>query len=115
MRFLVDECTGPAVAAWLATQGHQVFSVFDSARGATDDWVLLKAASEDWILITNDEDFGELVFREKRSHHGVIFLRLHDERSQNKIAVLEKLLERYAHLLTDKFIVVTEQQVRFAD
>ena len=28
MRFLVDECTGPGVAAWLAGQGHDVFSVF---------------------------------------------------------------------------------------
>src|SRR5579872_1322935 len=27
MRFLVDECTGPAVAAWLRTEGHDVFSV----------------------------------------------------------------------------------------
>ena len=33
MRFLVDECTGPAVAEWLHAQGHEVFSVYDSARG----------------------------------------------------------------------------------
>lgn len=28
MRFLVDECTGPAVARWLREQSHEVFSVF---------------------------------------------------------------------------------------
>ena len=33
MRFLVDECTGPAVAAWLRTQNHEVFSVFEQSRG----------------------------------------------------------------------------------
>ena len=43
MRFLVDECTGPAVAAWLREQGHDVFSVFDSARGMSDDDIIGKA------------------------------------------------------------------------
>lgn len=27
MRFLVDECTGPAVARWLREQKHEAFSV----------------------------------------------------------------------------------------
>ena len=54
MRFLVDECTGSKVAEWLRLEGHEVFSVFDEARGITDDEVLMKAFSENWILITND-------------------------------------------------------------
>ena len=33
MRFLVDECTGPAVAQWLRAQKHEVFSVYEEARG----------------------------------------------------------------------------------
>lgn len=33
MRFLVDECTGPAVARWLRDQQHDVFSVYEEARG----------------------------------------------------------------------------------
>ena len=56
MRFLVDECTGPAVALWLRNQSHEVFSVFEEARGMSDDGILAKAYSEDWILITNDKD-----------------------------------------------------------
>ncbi len=66
MRFLVDECTGSKVAQWLRDEKHEVFSVFDEARGMTDDEVLAKALSENWILITNDKDFGEMVFRERR-------------------------------------------------
>ncbi len=88
MRFLVDECTGPKVAEWLRAEGHEVFSVFDEARGMPDPDVLAKAVSEDWILITNDKDFGEMVFREQREHHGIIFLRLSNERPMNKIEVL---------------------------
>ncbi|CAD7781043.1 hypothetical protein BLFGPEAP_02694 [Candidatus Methanoperedenaceae archaeon GB50] len=32
MRFLVDECTGPAVARWSQRLHHDVFSVYDEAR-----------------------------------------------------------------------------------
>ena len=63
MRFLVDESTSPYVAQWLAEQGHQVFSVFGQARGLDDDTVIQKAFVENWILITNDKDFGEKVYR----------------------------------------------------
>jgi uncharacterized protein with PIN domain len=31
MRFMVDECTGPAVARWLRQQNHDVFSVYEQA------------------------------------------------------------------------------------
>ena len=68
MRFLVDECTGPKVALWLRDQGHDVFSVYDEARGIDDGTILDKAFSENWILITNDRDFGERVFRERHPH-----------------------------------------------
>jgi len=70
VRFLVDECTGPAVARWLRAQQHEVFSVYDEARGMRDEEVIKKAADENWILITNDKDFGEHVYRWQRSHHG---------------------------------------------
>lgn len=114
MRFLVDECTGPAVARWLREQHHEVFSVYEEARGMSDDEVIVKAFAEDWILITNDKDFGEKVYRERRPHKGVILLRLEDERAVNKIATLRRLLESYAGQLADQFLVVTESHVRFA-
>jgi predicted nuclease of predicted toxin-antitoxin system len=114
MRFTVDECTGPAVARWLRTQHHDVFSVYDEARGISDDAVMEKAFAEDRIVITNDKDFGEKVYRERYPHKGVIFLRLNDDRTTNKIAVLQRLLASYADQLFDQFVVVTDTQVRFA-
>lgn len=114
MRFLVDECTGSKVATWLRDASYEVFSVFDQARGMTDDDILAKAFTENWILITNDKDFGEMVFRERRKHHGVVFMRLEDERAANKIEVLRRLLESYAGKLPEQFVVVTETKIRFA-
>lgn len=115
MRFIVDECTGPSVARWLQEQNHQVFSVYSDERGRADGALLTKAFTENWILITNDKDFGEMVYRERRPHKGVILLRLENERSANKIRVLQQLLQRYEIFLPDNFIVVTENQIRFAN
>ena len=84
MRFLVDECAGPAVAKWLRQRHHDVVSVYEQARGSLDDTVIQSAADEDRILITNDKDFGEKVYRDGRSHRGVILLRLEDERPASK-------------------------------
>lgn len=114
MRFLVDECTGPAVAEWLREQKHEVFSVYDEARGLDDDAIIQKAFTENWILITNDKDFGEKIYREGHPHRGVILLRLEDERAVAKIEALRRLLRSYADRLADQFVVVTETKVRFA-
>jgi predicted nuclease of predicted toxin-antitoxin system len=116
MRFLVDECTGPAVARWLKEQGHNVFSVYEQARGLEDDEIVERAYKENRILITNDKDFGEKVYRDKKPHRGIILLRLDDERAHNKIKVIQQLLENFPGKLKlkDNFLVVTEQRVRLA-
>lgn len=114
MRFLVDECTGPTVGEWLRQQNHEVFSIFEEARGMDDDHIIQKARAENWILITNDKDFGEKVYRDGRLHKGVILLRLDDERACSKIEILSRLLRNYSERLADSFVVVTDTQVRFA-
>lgn len=113
MRFLVDECTGNQVAGWLREAGHEVFSVYEQARGITDDVIIKKAFEENWILITNDRDFGEKVYRDKLPHKGIVFLRLQNERSANKINVLQRLFSMYLERIPYNFVVVTETQVRF--
>jgi predicted nuclease of predicted toxin-antitoxin system len=114
VRFLVDESTGPDVAGWLRGEGHEVFSVYESARGMVDEEIMRKAFAEDRILITNDKGFGERVYRERQPHKGVVLLRLDDERAANKIETLRRLLDRYSARLAGSFVVVTERRVRFA-
>ena len=114
MRFLVDESSGPKLARWLREQGHEVFSVYEQSRGISDDEVIQKACCEDWVLITNDKDFGDKVYRENHPHRGVVLLRLSDERSAAKIETLKKLLSNYSDRLAKAFVVVTETKIRFA-
>ena len=114
MRFLVDECTGPAVARWLRQQHHEVFSVYEQARGMRDEVIIQKACDEGWILITNDKGFGEKVYRERHPHRGVVLLRLEDERASTKIAVVRRLLQEYAEQIADRYVVVTDTRIRFS-
>lgn len=93
MRFIVDECTGPAVSKWLQSLGHNVLSIYDEYRGATDSKIIEIAWREHRIIITNDKDFGEKIFRERRRHHGVVLLRLNDERSSQKNRCVGAIIE----------------------
>lgn len=113
MRFLVDECAGPGLAKWLSEQGHEVYSVFDESRGISDDEIIEKAHEEKWIIVTVDKDFGTKIYRDQHPHCGVILMRLSDERLQMKKAMMEQLLDGYADQLADRFLVVTEDKVRF--
>ncbi len=114
MRFLVDECAGPAVAQWLRSQHYEVFSVYEQARGMSDDAIIAKAVAEKWILITVDKDFGAKIYRDQHRHYGVILLRLDNDISRVKIHVLQRLLDEYKERLPNRYVVVTEERVRFA-
>jgi predicted nuclease of predicted toxin-antitoxin system len=74
--------------------------------------VLATAHQEQQILITNDKDFGELVFRHRQPHAGVILFRLPYGASLTlKLDRLDHVLTAYAQSL-DQFLVVTERSVR---
>jgi len=115
MQFMVDECTGPAVAQWLRDQGYDVYSIFEQSRGMNDDDIVEKAYAENRLLITNDKDFGEKIFRDKKPHKGIILLRLDDERAKSKISVLKRLIENYSDKLNHNFVVATEKRIRIAE
>jgi predicted nuclease of predicted toxin-antitoxin system len=112
MRFLVDESTGAAVVEYLRNSGHDVLADSEIMRQTEDPHILTLASSETRILITNDKDFGELVFRTGKTHHGVLLLRLRDESAMNRVRVVQSVLERYADRLPAHFVVASEGGVR---
>lgn len=75
MRFLADESCDFAVVRALRKAGHDVLAVTEKSPGGEDTEVLQFAVEEQRILITEDKDFGQLVFAQSRPSGGVIFLR----------------------------------------
>lgn len=73
--------------------------------------MLAIARREGRILITDDRDFGELVFRRRQLHAGVIYLRLASYSFALTTARLNDVLTHHASRL-DRFLVVTPASVR---
>jgi len=114
MRFLLDENVDLPLADHLKAQGHDVTAVAtDYARSINDDEVLQIARADHRILITNDKDFGALIYQQRLEHTGVIFFRLRDEDVPTKIARLDEVLADHAEALADAaYVVVTDRRIR---
>ena len=65
-------------------------------------------------MITCDKDFRELAFRERRPHGGVVLFRLENYRPDTIVRVLGILIDEFADRLSGRFVVVTDDQARFA-
>jgi predicted nuclease of predicted toxin-antitoxin system len=74
-----------------------------------DEKLLEIANREKRILITNDKDFGELTFRQKRISTGIILFGVKGENSRHKIRLLQKLLLAHVNRLRGYFTVVTRR------
>lgn len=113
MRFLLDQSAEARLGAFLDHIGHDAPRVGkDHPPGLPDDQVLAIAVAENRILLTNDSDFGELIFKHQRPHAGVIYFRFPlDSTATQKIAALERLLSTHANDL-DMYLTVTPRGVR---
>jgi predicted nuclease of predicted toxin-antitoxin system len=74
--------------------------------------VLAIALREERILLTNDHDFGELIFKNKLDHASVVLFRLKPGDIESKQTWLTHLIHQYPEQLTCAFFVVTERGVR---
>jgi predicted nuclease of predicted toxin-antitoxin system len=112
MKFLFDESVELRLGSYLKAQGHDVKAIAtDYTYGIEDEEVLKIARSEQRILITNDKDFGELVFRYHHPHTGVILLRLKRVPFQMKQERLAEVITTYKQALRH-FLIVTLYTVR---
>jgi predicted nuclease of predicted toxin-antitoxin system len=100
------------VAAYLRGLGHDITVVAqDYLSSIPDSQVLAIARVEERTLITNDRDFGELIFRQLQPPAGVIYLRLGTYELASILSRLSDVLEGYADRLDD-FITVTPARIR---
>jgi len=112
VRFLADECCDAALVDALRSDGHDVLYAIESLRGATDDGLLARSFSERRIFLTEDKDFGELVYRLQRPAHGVVLLRFDVADRALKVPRLRYLLEQEPERLSGDFVVLEADKVR---
>ena len=112
LKFLIDESVGTKPSEFLNRAGYDSISISEKFSGAEDKFVLSKARKEKRIIITNDKDFGELIFYQKLNTYGIILLRLSNESAENKIEVIENFLSKYSSKIWGNFIVITDDKIR---
>jgi predicted nuclease of predicted toxin-antitoxin system len=114
MNFVADEsCAKPVVLA-LREAGHDVVFIAEVAPGATDEQVLERALNEKRVLITEDRDFGELVYARGRSSAGVILVRFPSLVRRIKPATVIEAVSKLGLRLQDTFTVVEPGRVRMS-
>lgn len=75
MRFLADESCDARIVRGLLRHGHDILAIADRECGASDERVIEIAVAEHRILLTEDKDFGQLVFAAGSRNSGVILVR----------------------------------------
>jgi predicted nuclease of predicted toxin-antitoxin system len=112
VRFLADESCDFGVVRALRAAGHDVSSVAEIARGAKDLQVIRRAQEERRILLTEDKDFGQLVYAGGKGGAGVVLLRFPaPARRQAPPAVLD-LVSRFPERLPTSFVVLEPGRAR---
>jgi predicted nuclease of predicted toxin-antitoxin system len=85
VRWLADECVSPDIVARLRRMGHDVDHILELDRGADDDSISIRAREQNRLLLTEDNDFGERVFRRGESIPGIVLLRIESEEPRAKV------------------------------
>lgn len=112
--FLADESCDFAVVRALRAAGYDVLAVAERAPGARDEDVIRLATSERRILLTEDKDFGQLVFAAGKETCGVIFIRYPAGlRSELPQRVLEAV-KRDGSRMQAAFVVLQPKRMRIS-
>ena len=112
MLFLADENCDYRLVKALRDTGFQVKAICEEHRGMKDDLVIELAERENRILITEDKDFGELVFVHSRASVGVLFLRFPENCRNQMIKTFPEMVKQLKDKLSNHFVTIQPGKVR---
>jgi len=112
---IADENCHAGIIEHLRSSGFAVVSIRESSPGISDISVLDLAVKNNALLITEDSDFGELVFSHHNPSLGVVFLRYAPQEWRQTAEALAKVLSVRAHEFFGKFVVLTKDRLRMRD
>ena len=108
LRFLTDENIDIEVLHFLRLQGFDVLDIKEEALfQMPDDTILALSYQQNRVVISQDSDFGTLIFRDAALFYGVIYLRPGHVSPTVHIQTLKNIFEANFALETP-FIIVGE-------
>jgi predicted nuclease of predicted toxin-antitoxin system len=112
MNLLADESVSGAILDRLRADGYAVESVRAAAPGGADEDVLARANRADTLLLTEDKDFGELVYRRQLPHVGVVLIRFDGLSRQRRTELASVAFRDHAAEFAGAFTVITPAGIR---
>lgn len=112
IKFLADENLPRQIVEQLRALTLDVVWAAEMTPGIDDaDWLTI-GRREKRILLTDDKDFGEVVFAKGLSGGGIVLLRLYRLSLPMKVANLEPRWPKILSHAEGNFVVVTEDRIR---
>ena len=115
---VADECVEYEIVLQLRQNDIPVLSIMESHSGIKDVQVLSIAVNHNAFLLTEDKDFGELVFRFHLPHKGILLVRFpnnydHDLKAEKVVNIILQKFED----INNRFSVLDEHKlrIRFTD
>jgi predicted nuclease of predicted toxin-antitoxin system len=106
MRFLADECCDFGAVRALRAHGHDVLAVSEFQSRSIDKDLIDLALAENRILLTEDKDFGWLVFAGRLDSPGVILIRFPASARNSLAEAVLKLVSEHSSELPGAFVVL---------
>jgi predicted nuclease of predicted toxin-antitoxin system len=110
--FLADENIQYEVVGYLKERGFDVFSTHDlNLNGKADEVIAEVAIQSQRVILTQDSDFGTLLFTTNKEFLGIVFLRPGHFSADFHIATLKTIIEEDI-AVEPTFIIVAENSGR---
>jgi predicted nuclease of predicted toxin-antitoxin system len=114
MRFLADENCDFAVVKALRAAGHDLLAVGEFQKRSVDQRLMEIAYTERRILITEDKDFGWLVYVARMDNPGVILIRFPATARIMLATSATRMVAELGSKLTGAFVVLRPGSVRIS-
>jgi predicted nuclease of predicted toxin-antitoxin system len=115
LRLLLDHNVGRGVALALRQAGLDVLFVGDIDPHIPDAAILRWAVHEQRLIVTQDLDFGTLVYHSRHPHAGVLLLRMASSHRDERTDAILWIIEHYGSQLPGKFTVFESGRLRIRE
>ena len=112
MKIVADESIDKQIVDRLRSDGHDVVFIAELDPGIEDEAVLLRSRESNSVLLTADKDFGELVFRQRLLHSGIVLIRLAGLKPETKAELVVTAFAQHADDLRLGFAVLSRRALR---
>jgi predicted nuclease of predicted toxin-antitoxin system len=112
LNFLADESCDFRIVRALREAGHDVIAISEFAKRMDDSSVINLSLREHRVLITEDKDFGQLVYAHGRASRGVILIRYPASLRERLCRDVVKLAEQGKERLGESFVVIEPWRIR---